>query len=282
MSLARLSLLTTLAMLAFAGNSVLCRMALRDTAIDPASFTSLRLVSGAAVLWLLLRCRSQPVVASGNWGSAIALFVYAAAFSWAYIQLDAASGALLLFAAVQVSMLGIGLLRGERLGVLQTGGFLLALVGLAVLLLPGASAPPAIPALSMLSAGVAWGLYSLRGRGAIDPLAATAGNFARAVPVTLLLTLLTLPRLTLDTNGVLLALASGAVTSGLGYAIWYAALPGLRASAAASVQLSVPVITAVGGLLLLGETPSVTLALSSLAILGGIAQVIAGPKPASH
>ena len=165
MSLARLSLLTTLAMLAFAGNSVLCRMALRDTAIDPASFTSLRLVSGAAVLWLLLRCRSQPVVASGNWGSAIALFVYAAAFSWAYIQLDAASGALLLFAAVQVSMLGIGLLRGERLGVLQTGGFLLALVGLAVLLLPGASAPPAIPALSMLSAGVAWGLDSHRPAG---------------------------------------------------------------------------------------------------------------------
>jgi len=278
MSLARLSLLTTLAMLAFAGNSVLCRLALRDTAIDPASFTSLRLISGAAVLWLLLRSRSQRGEAGGSWGSAIALFVYAAAFSWAYIQLDAASGALLLFAAVQVSMLGIGLLRGERLSAAQTAGFALALVGLAALLAPGASAPPVLPATSMLSAGVAWGLYSLRGRGAADPLAATAGNFARAVPLTLILSLITLPWLMVDLGGALYALASGALTSGLGYAIWYAALPGLRASAAASVQLSVPVITAVGGLLLLNETPSMLLVLSSLAILGGIALVIAGPK----
>jgi len=278
MPLARLSLLTTLAMLAFAGNSVLCRLALRDTAIDPASFTSLRLISGAAVLWLLLRSRSQRGEAGGSWGSAIALFVYAAAFSWAYIQLDAASGALLLFAAVQVSMLGIGLLRGERLSAAQTAGFALALVGLAALLAPGASAPPVLPAISMLSAGVAWGLYSLRGRGAADPLAATAGNFARAVPLTLILSLITLPWLMVDLGGALYALASGALTSGLGYAIWYAALPGLRASAAASVQLSVPVITAVGGLLLLNETPSMLLVLSSLAILGGIALVIAGPK----
>lgn len=278
MSLARLSLLTTLAMLAFAGNSVLCRLALRDTAIDPASFTSLRLISGAAVLWLLLRSRSQRGEAGGSWGSAIALFVYAAAFSWAYIQLDAASGALLLFAAVQVSMLGIGLLRGERLSAAQTAGLALALVGLAALLAPGANAPPVLPAISMLSAGVAWGLYSLRGRGAADPLAATAGNFARAVPLTLILSLITLPWLMVDLGGALYALASGALTSGLGYAIWYAALPGLRASAAASVQLSVPVITAVGGLLLLNETPSMLLVLSSLAILGGIALVIAGPK----
>lgn len=278
MSLARLSLLTTLAMLAFAGNSVLCRLALRDTAIDPASFTSLRLISGAAVLWLLLRSRSQRGEAGGSWGSAIALFIYAAAFSWAYIQLDAASGALLLFAAVQVSMLGIGLLRGERLSAAQTAGFALALVGLAALLAPGASAPPVLPAISMLSAGVAWGLYSLRGRGAADPLAATAGNFARAVPLTLILSLITLPWLMVDLGGALYALASGALTSGLGYAIWYAALPGLRASAAASVQLSVPVITAVGGLLLLNEKPSMLQTLSSLAILGGIALVITGPK----
>ena len=217
MSLARLSLLTTLAMLAFAGNSVLCRLALRDTAIDPASFTSLRLISGAAVLWLLLRSRSQRGEPGGSWGSAIALFVYAAAFSWAYIQLDAASGALLLFAAVQVSMLGIGLLRGERLSAAQTAGFALALVGLAALLAPGASAPPVLPAISMLSAGVAWGLYSLRGRGAADPLAATAGNFARAVPLTLILSLITLPWLMVDLGGALYALASGALTSGLGY-----------------------------------------------------------------
>ncbi|MGI3130898.1 DMT family transporter [Halopseudomonas pachastrellae] len=283
MSAARLTFLTALAMLAFAGNSVLCRVALRDTEIDPATFTTLRLISGALMLWVLLHWPGRGARGTGgNWTSAVALFVYAAAFSWAYIQLDAATGALLLFAAVQVSMLGIGLLRGERLSPVQSAGFALALIGLAALLLPGASTPPALPALSMLAAGVAWGLYSLRGRGASNPLADTAGNFVRAVPLALALSALTLPWLSVDANGALYALASGAITSGLGYAIWYAALPGLRASAAASVQLSVPVITAAGGLLLLNEAPSLLLMIASLAILGGIALVIGGPKAASR
>ncbi|UJJ31317.1 DMT family transporter [Halopseudomonas maritima] len=283
MSATRLTFLTTLAMLAFAGNSVLCRLALRDTEIDPATFTTLRLTSGALVLWVLLHWPGrQAALTGGNWASAAALFVYAAAFSWAYIQLDAATGALLLFAAVQVSMLSIGLLRGERLSPVQSVGFALALIGLAALLLPSASTPPALPALSMLAAGVAWGLYSLRGRGASNPLAATAGNFVRAVPLALGLSALALPWLSVDANGALYALASGAITSGLGYAIWYAALPGLRASAAASVQLSVPVITAAGGLLLLNEAPSLLLMIASLAILGGIALVIGGPRAASR
>lgn len=271
--------LTLLAMTAFAGNSLLCRAALKGTAIDAASFTTLRLLSGALVLWLFLRLHKAPATPAGNWVSAGALFVYAAAFSFAYISLTAATGALLLFGAVQVTMIGYGLWRGERLSPIQVTGIVLAIGGLVALLLPGAATPPLIGAMLMLCSGIAWGVYSLRGKGATDPIAITAGNFLRTVPLAFLLSLLTLWRGSIDTEGVLYAILSGALASGAGYAVWYTALRGLTATTAATVQLSVPVITAAGGIILLGESLSLHLLLSSVAILGGIALVVvAQPK----
>lgn len=272
----RILLLTALAMLAFAGNSLLCRLALKHTAIDAASFTGIRLVAGALVLWLLLRLGRPPLAATGNWRAATALFVYAAAFSYAYLKLDAGSGALLLFGAVQLCMVLVGLLRGERLNLPQALGFVLATGGLVALLLPGASAPPLAGALLMLLAGFAWGVYTLLGREAGPPLAATAGNFLRSLPFALLLALPFASDLRVDVPGLLYALLSGGLTSGVGYAIWYSALAGLGALQAASVQLSVPVIAALGGALLLGESISLRLALVSVTVLGGIALVLRG------
>lgn len=270
----RTLLLTALAMLAFAGNSLLCRLALRETEIDAASFTSLRLLAGALTLWLLLRLRSTNTPSGGNWPAAAALFVYAAAFSFAYINLDAGAGALILFGAVQLSMLAWGLYRGERLNLKGSIGLLVAFAGLLILLLPGASKPPTAAALLMLVAGVAWGIYSLLGRGVNDPLAATAGNFMRTVPLTLLLSALLIGQARWDSAGVFYALLSGALTSGVGYAIWYSALRGLQSFQAACVQLSVPIIAALAGSLLLDEALSLRLLLSATAVLGGIALVL--------
>jgi drug/metabolite transporter (DMT)-like permease len=271
---ARVLALTALAMLAFAGNSLLCRAALKHSAIDAASFTSLRLLSGALMLCLLVRLRRGATTGNGNWPSALALFAYAACFSFAYVSLSAATGALLLFGAVQATMIAQGLRRGERLRGRQVLGLLLALAGLLGLLLPGLSAPPLMGAILMLAAGAAWGIYSLRGRGAGDPLRVTTGNFLRAVPMATALSLAMLGHATVDGIGLGYALASGALASGLGYAVWYTALPALKATSAATVQLSVPVIAAVGGIVLLGEAPSLRLALASVAVLGGIALVI--------
>jgi len=272
----RLTLLTALTLLAFAGNSVLCRIALRHTAIDAASFTSVRLVSGALVLvWIAHRWRADRA-GGGNWGSALALLAYAAGFSWAYTQLSAGTGALLLFGAVQATMIGRGLWAGERLQARQWAGLALAMGGLLGLMLPGASAPPLLGAALMVGAGVAWGVYSLRGRGAGDPTRVTAGNFVRAAPLAVAMSAVLLQHARWDAAGLACAVASGAITSGLGYALWYAVLPQLRATTAATVQLSVPVIAALGGILLLGEVPSVRLALAALAVLGGIAAVVWG------
>ncbi|WP_328589860.1 DMT family transporter [Derxia lacustris] len=278
-------------MLAFAGNSLLCRAALLRTAIDPASFTALRLLSGAAMLMLLAAWRQrragQPAGAAhdcgpalARWWSPLALFAYAAGFSFAYAQLGAATGALLLFGAVQATMIGASLWRGERLCARQRSGLGLALAGLAVLLLPGWAAPPPGPALLMLGAGVAWAVYSLRGRAARDPLAASAMNFARAALAGLALVAAFGARLSIDGTGLALALASGALASGLGYVFWYAALPHLTGSAAATVQLSVPVLTALGGVALLGELPGPQLLAAGVAILGGIALVLVRPASA--
>lgn len=280
----RTALLTALAMLAFAGNSLLCRMALKLNGVDAASFTSVRLLSGAVALWLLVRFRggAKTGLAYGNWGSALALFAYAALFSYAYVGMTAATGALLLFGAVQASMIGWGLVHGERLRPLQTLGFAAALAGLAALMLPGFATPQTGVALAMLGAGVAWGVYSLRGKATApgqtaDPLATTYGNFVRTVPMALALSAVALPSLRLDAAGLALAVASGAVTSGLGYAVWYRALPALQATQAATVQLSVPVIAAVGGVLILGEHFTWQLLVSSVAILGGTALVLRKP-----
>ncbi len=282
MSHLRILTLTMLAMLAFAGNSLLCRAALDHTRIDAVSFTTIRLLSGALALWLIVQLRGLAVAdagtnvgaGAGNWTSAFALFVYAAGFSFAYIGLPAATGALLLFGAVQATMIGHGLWRGERLAFSQWFGVLMALVGLIALLLPGLSAPPLPSASLMLCAGIAWGVYSLRGKGAGDPTLVTMGNFVRAVPFALALSVLMLDRTRLDTIGVGYAVASGALTSGLGYALWYTALPALKSTQAATVQLSVPLIAALGAALWLGEAITLRLLLVSAAILGGIALVI--------
>jgi drug/metabolite transporter (DMT)-like permease len=291
MSRLRLVVLVSLAMLAFAGNSLLCRMALKHTAIDAASFTAIRLISGAAMLWLVVRLtrvaaspglKEKPV--PGNWLSAGALFVYAAGFSLAYVSMSAATGALLLFSSVQATMIGYGMWRGERLRTLQWTGIALALAGLVMLMLPGLESPSPLASLSMMSAGAAWGVYSLRGKAATtnqslySPTEVTAGNFLRTVPMALALSLLMANQLTPDFAGMGYAVVSGALASGLGYAIWYQALPALKATQAATLQLSVPVIAALGGVLLIGEAMTGPLVLASVAILGGIALVIGQKK----
>jgi drug/metabolite transporter (DMT)-like permease len=260
-------------MTAFAANSILCRVAVRGGHIDPAAFTNLRLASGALALWLMVKLSLRGRI-GGDWGSALTLAVYAAAFSFAYLTLTVGMGALLLFGAVQASMLISGLLAGERLKPLQGGGFVLAVTGLVWLVLPGISAPPPLGAALMLAAGVAWGVYSLRGRGVSAPALATTGNFLRAVPLVALASLPYLPRMHADMAGVAYALASGVLSSGLGYVIWYAALRGLSATRAAVVQLSVPVLAALGSVLLLGEDLTPRLMVAALAILGGIALVV--------
>ena len=265
-------------MLAFAGNSLLCRVALKSTGIDAASFTSIRLISAALTLWLVVRLSSKTNSGKGNWPSAIALFAYAAGFSFAYINLTAATGALLLFGAVQTTMIGYGIWRGERLLNLQLLGLVLALGGLVGLTFPGLSAPPLVSSLLMIGAGAAWGIYSLRGKGAGDPALVTAGNFLRTVPITVALSLLMITHIAWDSAGILYAIMSGAVTSGIGYAIWYQALPALKATQAATVQLSVPVIAAIGGIILLNESITLRLILASIAIISGIALVILEKK----
>jgi len=274
MAPARTALLTLLALLAFAGNSLLCRAALAGTAIDAASFTGLRLLSGAVVLWLLVQLHGGTRGAAGNWPSALALFVYAAGFSFAYTQLTAGTGALILFAAVQTTMIGFGWHQGERLRLLQYAGLILACGGLAGLLMPGVSAPPLAGGLLMLAAGVAWGIYSLRGRHSNDALNVTAGNFIRTVPMAAVLSVVLLSQTSWDSRGILYAILSGALASGVGYALWYTALPFLKSTSAASVQLSVPLIAAAAGAILLGESLTMRLLVASAAILGGIALVL--------
>jgi drug/metabolite transporter (DMT)-like permease len=274
MSSLRIFLLTTLTMIAFAGNSLLCRAALKETAIDAASFTTVRLISGAMMLWLIVRISRRTLSGSGNWLSAFALFVYAAFLSYAYAGLTTAMGALLLFGAVQATMIGHGIWAGERLLKLQLLGLVIALAGLVGLLLPGLTAPPVFSSILMLASGVAWGIYSLRGKGAGDPTRVTAGNFLRSVPISVALSVLMVDRTSMDSAGFWYAVASGALTSGIGYSIWYTVLSSLKAAKAATVQLSVPVIAALGGTIFLGEPPTLRLVLSSVAILGGIALVI--------
>lgn len=271
--------LTALAMVAFAANSLLCRLALVDPTIDPASFTAVRLLSGAIALALLVALRGggKNLIAAGSWRSGAALFGYAIAFSFAYVTLGAGTGALILFGAVQMTMIGVGLARGERLGALQWAGLLIAVSGLAYLLAPGLHAPAPIGAALMASAGVAWGVYSLFGRSArsqrFEPTTTTAGNFLRAAPMALLV-IPFMPALTLSTHGIALAIASGAIASGLGYAVWYTALRGLRASEAAIVQLTVPVIASAGAILFLSEALTLRFVLASVAILGGVGLVL--------
>ena len=315
---ARILILTLLAMIAFASNSLLCRAALRDTRIDAATFTFARIVSGALALWLIVSARSffspatpkpceggslvtntspTPVrlaprthssLSQGTWLSAFALFAYAAAFSFAYNTLSAGTGALLLFGAVQATMIFWGVRKGERLDALQVIGFALAMLGLVVLVFPGITAPPLVGSILMLTAGAAWGVYSVRGKfkgqsgSDKDAIAATTGNFLRAVPFAALTSAVLIRQIRFDSLGVTYAIISGAITSGVGYVIWYTVLPQIKASSAAVVQLSAPVLVATGGIFLLGEPISLRYIIASLAVLGGIFLVIIERKTASQ
>ncbi|MPZ78246.1 MAG: EamA family transporter [Deltaproteobacteria bacterium] len=272
--------LTLIALIAFAANSIFCRLALSESAIDPASYTAVRLISGALTLWMIagfLR-HTPPVKSGGAWISATMLFLYAIAFSFAYLTLSAGTGALILFAAVQITMIGVGLYSGERPRPLEWLGLFVALAGLVYLVSPGISAPSPLGSALMAMAGIAWGVYSLYGRGAIDPVAATADNFLRAAPLALVVALLWLPALDISPMGFLWAALSGSISSGIGYVIWYAALRGLTATRAATVQLSVPVIAALGGVLFLAEEITIRLILSAVTILGGVALAVLGHK----
>lgn len=275
--------LTGVAMLAFAANSLLCRLALQHANIDPASFASVRLASGALVLAAIVRLRLRPgaPTVAPDWLAGTMLWAYVACFSFAYLTLAAGTGALILFGAVQMTMFGVGLHAGERFTAAAWTGLAMALAGLLYLVSPGLAAPDPLGAALMTAAGIAWGVYSLRGRRSTEPLAATAGNFLRATPLALVVSLLFVTHFHAEPAGVALAIASGGLTSGLGYVIWYAALPGLSALRAATVQLSVPPLAAFGGVLLLAEAISLRLVLASLAILGGVALVLASRAKAA-
>ncbi|MEA3118603.1 MAG: hypothetical protein QOI13_1873 [Paraburkholderia sp.] len=261
-------------MVAFAANSLLCRLALRGTAIDAATFTSIRMIAGALTLAFIVRLEGGSIRGAGNWPSALALFAYATGFSFAYVSLPASTGALLLFGAVQMTMIGYGIRVGERFTPRQWIGSACAMAGLVGLLLPGLSAPSPVGAALMIAAGIAWGIYSLRGKGSKNPTAVTAGNFLRATPFALALSAAMHAHVALDYSGILYAALSGAVMSGIGYAIWYAVLPALKTANAATVQLSVPLIATFGAVAFLGEDLTPRIMLASLAILGGIAIVV--------
>ncbi len=270
-------LLATLALIGFAGNSLLCRLALAGGAVDPATFTGVRLISGALILSLIALVRGRgrrPSAISGSWTSSLALLLYAAPFSFAYLRLGAGLGALILFAAVQTTMISWLIWRGGRPRIGVWVGLMVAMTGLIVLTLPGATAPDLFGVGLMLVAGAAWGAYSLRGRAAgTDPLAETAGNFLRSVPLVGLLVAASFlfEEISLSPRGLALALASGALASGIGYSLWYAALPGLTSDRAAIVQLLVPAVTALAATVVLDEPLSARLLIGGAVILGGVA-----------
>lgn len=271
----KIIILTAIAMIAFAANSVLCRLALEGQHIDAASFTSIRLAAGTvALLGILLLRWPSFVIRRPNWMTIGSLFAYMACFSFSYQYLDTGSGALILFGAVQLTMISAALLAGEKLSLMSSSGLCVAVGGLLVLLFPGIAVPNPLGAMLMGIAGIAWGFYSLGGRGATDPTAATAANFLYALPIALALSILSFGSAAIEPYGVVLAIVSGAITSGLGYAVWYQALPLLSATRAASVQLSVPAIAAIGGVLILSEPVTLRLVVATILLIGGISLVL--------
>lgn len=268
-------LLASLALLAFAGNSVLCRLALAEGVADPASFTAVRLVSGAIVLMGLLAISSKPSTSSkGSWLASIYLLSYAGLFSFAYVSLDTATGALILFGAVQLTMIIVNIFRGQSLQNLEWCGFLLAVFGLVYLLFPEISKPSISGFVMMLVSGIAWAGYTLKGQGSVNALADTAFNFSRTLPLLALLMVPLLGNVQINKEGLVLAFVSGALTSGVGYAIWYSALRGLSTTRAAVIQLLVPILAAIGGVLFANEALSTRLVVSAGLVLGGIMLVV--------
>lgn len=292
---------TAFALIAFAFNSILCRLALRGDEADAAGFTGVRLVSGAVALVVIgwfVGCDRSPNVRegadvdsfsagaltdvratdTGSWPSAFFLFAYAACFSFAYLGLTAGTGALILFGSVQLTMIAAAISKGERPTPLEWIGFIAAVGGLVYLVLPGLASPPLTNSMLMAAAGMAWGWYSIRGKGSRDPLADTAGNFARSVFFVIPLLVIYIPALHMTARGWIFAVISGAVTSGIGYSIWYAALKHLTSTRAAVLQLAVPVIAAVFGIILLDESATPTLGIAAALILGGIGLTIFGKR----
>jgi drug/metabolite transporter (DMT)-like permease len=274
----KIILYTSFALVAFAFNSILCRLALGTEAIDAASFTLIRIVSGAVTLVIISSVLGKTRTKGGNWFSAFFLFGYAICFSFAYISLTTGTGALILFGCVQATMIIAVLLSGERPKILEWIGLLFALGGLVYLVFPGLTRPPIFCSLLMMSAGISWGFYTLRGKGSDNPLADTTGNFVRAVPMVVAAGLPFLYQIQLSRKGILLAVLSGAFASGLGYSVWYAALKFHTATRAAIMQLSVPALAAIGGIVFLAETVSLRLLSATTLILGGIALAIVGRK----
>lgn len=273
----RIACLTAVSLVAFAANSILCRLALGAATIDAASFSTIRLLSGALMLVLLTRLAGRRTVETqGSWRSGAALSLYAITFSFAYLLLGTGTGALILFGSVQTTMIIAGLASGERPTAAEWLGLLIAVAGLIYLVFPGVSSPSPAGAALMTAAGIFWGVYSLQGRGADNPIRITTGNFIRAVPIAMVVNVLMLPTLHLSPKGVLIAVISGGVASGLGYVVWYTALRGITATLAATVQLAVPLLAAAGGVLFLAETVSPRLLLSGLAIMGGVGLAILG------
>jgi drug/metabolite transporter (DMT)-like permease len=269
--MARTAVATVFALVAFAANSILCRMALRSASIDPATFTSIRFLAGAIALCLLLLLGSKPLKLRSHWVSALVLNAYAVGFSFSYINLTAGTGALLLFGAAQIIMIGAGFLAGERINKMIAVGWLVAVAGIIILTAPSVSAPPLLASAEMLAAGIFWGWFSLRGRGSKDPIAENAGIFVCSVPIALAVNLAHLSPIATTTHGIVLAALSGSIASGLGYAAWYTALPKLKAITAANLQLAVPALAALGGAWLFSETITLRLLLSAAMVLGGVA-----------
>lgn len=271
-------ILTGLALIAFAANSILCRLALGSEAIDASSFTVIRLLSGTIVL-LIIICSTRKttrVSTKGSWAASFMLFIYAVTFSYAYISLDTGTGALILFGAVQITMILLSLITGTRLHFSEWTGVTIAFSGFVYLVLPGVTAPSTAGFLLMTVAGIAWGIYTLKGRSSKSPLMDTAYNFFRTTPFVILLAVITINNTNYSSEGILFALLSGGITSGIGYTIWYIALGGLSSTQAAVLQLSVPVIAALGGVVFVSEAITFRLIISATMVLGGILLVIIG------
>ncbi|MBB1300430.1 DMT family transporter [Pseudoalteromonas sp. SR44-8] len=288
------TLFTVLALVAFAANSLLCRMALAQNYIDPWNFTALRLFSGALCLGFIFLIQATPTESvarednnlnnaeheRGSWRSSVSLLVYALCFSIAYVELDTGTGALILFSAVQLTMIGWGIFNKERLTTVQWCAFIIAVIGFVYLMLPSATMPSMSPALLMTISGIAWGIYSIRGKVCLSPLKTTTFNFVRslfALPILLIVGFGYLSGI--SWQGIALACASGALASGIGYSAWYVAVPLLKSSQAAVVQLCVPVIAALAGMLFLAEELSIQFVIASAVILGAVLVFLLAKQP---
>ncbi|MBL4765002.1 MAG: DMT family transporter [Colwellia sp.] len=276
--LLKTSLLTGLALIAFAANSVLCRLALGNGAIDASSFTVIRLLSGAIALFIILSIKgsNQGVSSKGSWTAGLMLFLYAITFSYAYLSVDTGTGALILFGSVQITMIMLSLISGTRLHLIEWSGVFIAFTGFIYLMLPNITTPSINGFILMTVAGISWGIYTLKGRSSKNPLMDTTYNFLRTIPFVALLAVFSMQNISYSTEGIVLALISGAITSGVGYTIWYIALGGLSSTQAAVIQLSVPVIAAIGGVVFVSEIITIRLVISATVVLSGILMVVLG------